>query len=172
MYNPVVRRIVQTCNVIWMGRMFHTRRDADLMQQLPIVTVPISTHNKSVDTEIQRLEIAMFPLSEERGYKAILHQRKQMNGFKQKCDMATQSDKKMVNTIQAQELLSSGVIWRQLKLMTSLRIRWQITKIDENKSRFYRCSMTVSLNISTLELVWVLSEGIATQDRVSLRNLF
>jgi hypothetical protein len=49
-----------------MGRMFHTRWDADLTQQLPIVTVPISIHNKSVDAEIQRLEIATFPLSEER----------------------------------------------------------------------------------------------------------
>jgi hypothetical protein len=36
------------------------------MQQLPIVTVPISIHNKSVDTEIQWLIIATFPLSEER----------------------------------------------------------------------------------------------------------
>ncbi len=50
--------------------MFHTRWDADLTQQLPIVTVPISIHNKSVDTEIQRLEIAMFPLSEERGVQS------------------------------------------------------------------------------------------------------
>jgi hypothetical protein len=50
-----------------MGRMFHTRQDTDLTQQLPIVIAPISIHNKFVDTEIQRLEIAMFPLSEERG---------------------------------------------------------------------------------------------------------
>ncbi len=67
MYNPETSRIAQTHYVIWMGRMFHTRWDADLMQQLPIVTVPISIHNKSVDTEIQRLEISMFALSEERG---------------------------------------------------------------------------------------------------------
>jgi hypothetical protein len=67
MYNPVASRIAQTHDVIWMGRMFHTRRDADLTQQLPIVTEPISIHNKSVDTEIQRLEIETFPLFEERG---------------------------------------------------------------------------------------------------------
>jgi hypothetical protein len=30
------------------------------------VTVPISIHNKFADTEIQPLEIATFPLSEER----------------------------------------------------------------------------------------------------------
>ncbi len=53
-----------------MGRMFHTRWDADLTQQLPIVTVPISIHNESVDTEYQRLEIATFPLSEERGVQS------------------------------------------------------------------------------------------------------
>ena len=82
MYNPVVSRIVQTRNIIWMGRMLYTRWDADLTQQLPIVTVPISIRDKSVDTEIQQLKIAAFPLSEERGYNAILHQRKQMNGFK------------------------------------------------------------------------------------------
>ncbi len=70
MYNPVASGIAQTRNVIWMGRMFHTRQDADLMQQLPIVTVPISIHNKSVDIEIQRLEIATFPLSEERGVQS------------------------------------------------------------------------------------------------------
>ncbi len=40
------------------------------MQQLPIVTVSISIHNKSVDTEIQWLEIATFPLSEERGVQS------------------------------------------------------------------------------------------------------
>jgi hypothetical protein len=67
MYNHVASRIAQTRDVIWMGRMFHTRRDADLTQQQSIVTVPISIHNKSVDTEIQRLGIATFPLSEERG---------------------------------------------------------------------------------------------------------
>ncbi len=70
MYNPVASRIAQTCNLIWMGRMFHNMRDAYLMQQLPIVTVPISIHDKSVDTEIQRLEIATFPLSEERGVQS------------------------------------------------------------------------------------------------------
>jgi hypothetical protein len=69
-YNPVKSRIAQTCNIIWMGRMFHTGREADLTQQLPIVTVPIIIHNKSVDTEIQRLEIATLPLSEERGVKS------------------------------------------------------------------------------------------------------
>jgi hypothetical protein len=44
----------------------YTRQDADLTQQLPIVTVPISIHDASVDAEIQKLEVAMFPLSEER----------------------------------------------------------------------------------------------------------
>ncbi len=76
MYNPVTSRIAQTCNVIWMGRMYHTMQDADLMQQLPIVTVPISIHDKSVDTEIKRLEIAAFPLSEERGVKSNSPQEK------------------------------------------------------------------------------------------------
>ncbi len=40
------------------------------MQQLPIVTVPISIHDASVDAEIQKLEVAMFPLSEERGVES------------------------------------------------------------------------------------------------------
>jgi hypothetical protein len=47
--------------------MYHTRQDADLTQQLPIVRVPISIHDASVDAEIQKLEVVMFPLSEERG---------------------------------------------------------------------------------------------------------
>ena len=47
--------------------MYHTRKDADLTQQLPIVTVPISIHDKSDDAEVQKLEIATFPLSKERG---------------------------------------------------------------------------------------------------------
>jgi hypothetical protein len=40
------------------------------MQQLPIVTVPISIHNASVDAEIQKLEVATSPLSEERGVES------------------------------------------------------------------------------------------------------
>jgi hypothetical protein len=47
--------------------MFHTRQNTDLTQQLIIVTVPISIHDKYDDAEIQQLEVAMFPLSEERG---------------------------------------------------------------------------------------------------------
>jgi hypothetical protein len=47
--------------------MYHTRQDADLMQQLPIVTAPINIHDGSVDAENQKLEVATFPLSEERG---------------------------------------------------------------------------------------------------------
>ncbi len=40
------------------------------MQQLPIVTVPISINDASDDTEIKRLEVATFPLSEERGVES------------------------------------------------------------------------------------------------------
>jgi hypothetical protein len=55
-----------------LGRMYHTRQDADLTQQLPIATVPIpiSIHNASVDAEIQKVEVATFPLSEERGVES------------------------------------------------------------------------------------------------------
>ncbi len=70
MFNPETSRIAQSCNVIWLGRMFHTRQDADLMQQLPNVTVPISIHDKSVDAEIQKLEVVTFPLSKERGVES------------------------------------------------------------------------------------------------------
>ncbi len=47
MYHPETSRITQSRDVIWLGRMYHTRKDADLTQQLPIVTVPISIHDKS-----------------------------------------------------------------------------------------------------------------------------
>ena len=47
--------------------MYHTRKDAELTQQLPIVTVPISIHDKSDDAEVQQIEVATIPLSEERG---------------------------------------------------------------------------------------------------------
>ena len=67
MYHPESSRIAQSRDVIWLGRMYHTRKDAELTQQLPIVTVPISIHDKSDDAEVQKLEIATFPLSEERG---------------------------------------------------------------------------------------------------------
>jgi hypothetical protein len=46
--------------------MYHTRKDANLTQQLPIVTVPISLHDKSDDAEVQKLKTATFPLSEEK----------------------------------------------------------------------------------------------------------
>mgnify|MGYP000850200720 CR=1 FL=1 len=67
MYHPETSRIAQSRDVIWLGRMYHTRKDAKLTQQLPIVTVPISIHDKSDDAEVQKLEIATFPLFEERG---------------------------------------------------------------------------------------------------------
>ncbi len=70
MFNPETNRIEQSCNVIWLGRMYHTRQDSDLMQQLPIVTVPISIHDAFADAEIQKLEVAMFPLSEEKGVES------------------------------------------------------------------------------------------------------
>jgi hypothetical protein len=50
-----------------MGQIFHTRHNADITQQLPIVTVPNSIHDASDDVEIQKLEVEAFPLSEERG---------------------------------------------------------------------------------------------------------
>jgi hypothetical protein len=71
MFNPETSSIAQSRDVIWLGRMYHTRQDADLMQQLPIVTVPISIHDASVDAEIEKLEVATFPLSEERGVERI-----------------------------------------------------------------------------------------------------
>jgi hypothetical protein len=66
MFNPETSRIARSCNVIWLGKMYHTRQDADLTQQLPIVTVPISIHDAYVDAEIQKLEVATFPLSGKR----------------------------------------------------------------------------------------------------------
>jgi hypothetical protein len=70
MYCPETSRISQTQDVMWLGRMLHTKRDAALMQQLPIVTVPISIYDASEDTEIQRLEVVTFPLSEEKGVES------------------------------------------------------------------------------------------------------
>ncbi len=67
MFNPETSRIAQSYNIIWLGRMHPTRQDADLTQQLPIVIVPISIHDASVDADILKLEVATFPLSEERG---------------------------------------------------------------------------------------------------------
>jgi hypothetical protein len=71
MYCPETSRISQTHDVIWLGRMLPTRCDADLTQQLPIVTVPISMDDMSADdAETQKLEVATFPLSEERGVES------------------------------------------------------------------------------------------------------
>jgi hypothetical protein len=55
---------------MWLGRTLHTRCDAALTQQLPIVEVLISINDASGNTEIQRLEVATFPLSEERGVES------------------------------------------------------------------------------------------------------
>jgi hypothetical protein len=56
MYSPETSRISQTRDVIWLGRMLHTRHEADLTQQLPIVTVPISMDDTSADdVETQKL---------------------------------------------------------------------------------------------------------------------
>ncbi len=70
MYCPESSRILQTRDVMWLDRMLHTRCDAALTQQLPIVTVLISINDASDNTEIQRLEIATFALSEERGVES------------------------------------------------------------------------------------------------------
>jgi hypothetical protein len=70
MYCPETSRILHTQDVMWLGRMLHTRHDAALMQQLPIVAVPISINDASDDTEIQRLEVGTFPLSKERGVES------------------------------------------------------------------------------------------------------
>jgi hypothetical protein len=71
MFKPeTASKIAQSRNVIWLGRMYHTRQDADLTQQLPIVTVPISIHDASVDAEIQKLEVTTFPLSEDNGVES------------------------------------------------------------------------------------------------------
>jgi hypothetical protein len=67
MFNPQISRKAQSGDVIRLGRMYHARQDADLTQQLPIVTVPTSIHDASVDAEIQKLEVPTFSLSEERG---------------------------------------------------------------------------------------------------------
>ncbi len=70
MYCPETSGILQTQDVMRLSRMLHTRRNAALTQQLPIVAVPISINDASDDTEIQRLEVAPFPLSEERGVES------------------------------------------------------------------------------------------------------
>jgi hypothetical protein len=56
MYHPETSRIAQSRDVIWLGRMYHTRKDAYLTQQLPIVTVSISIHDKSDDAEVQKAQ--------------------------------------------------------------------------------------------------------------------
>jgi hypothetical protein len=61
------------------------------------------------------LKLRHFLSPKKGGEKAILHQRKQMNGCKQKRDMVAQSEERMVHTIQVQELLSNGVMWWQQK---------------------------------------------------------
>ncbi len=126
MFNPETSRIAQSRNVIWLGRMYHTRGDADPMQQLPIVTVPISIHDASVDAEIQKLEVAMFPLSEERGVESNSSSEKANELIVAKTRYGCAIGRKDGSYKQALELLSSGVMWLQLKLM-KLRIRWQVT---------------------------------------------
>jgi hypothetical protein len=97
--------------------MFHIRWKTDITQQLPIVTVRISIHDASNDVEIQKPEVALFPLSEDRGKKANLLQIQHHSPSKQKLDMVMQLEERMVHKIQAQEPLSNGVMWWQLKLM-------------------------------------------------------
>ncbi len=66
MFSSETSRIVQSSNVIWMGWLYHTRRNASLMQQLLIVSAPLSMYNSSENADIQMLKNATMPLSEER----------------------------------------------------------------------------------------------------------
>jgi hypothetical protein len=115
MYCPETSRILQTRDVMWLGRMLHTRCDAALRQQLSMVTVPISINDASDDTEIQRLEVATFPLSEEKGAES--------NSPSEKTDEWVQAKMRYgcaVHTIQVQKVLSNGVMWWQRRSTTLL----------------------------------------------------
>jgi hypothetical protein len=110
MFCPETSKILQTRDVMWLDRMLHTRRNAALTQQLPIVAVPISINDVSDITEIQRLEVATFPLSEERGVESNSPSEKTDEFVQEKTRYGHASEERMVHTIQVQELQSNGVM--------------------------------------------------------------
>ncbi len=159
MFNPEISRIAQSCVVIWLGRIYHTRQDADLMQQLPIVTVPISIHDASVDAEIQKIEVAMFPLSEERGVDSNSSSDKANEWIMAKTRYGHAIGKKdgLYNPSTGTTIKWSDVVAAASDDIDNLAASYyKVLVIDESEvKRYYRCSTTVSLSISTLELVWV-----------------
>jgi hypothetical protein len=108
--SPETSRIMQTQDVIWMGQMFHTRRNADITQQLPIVTVPISIHDTTDDAEIQKPEVATCFLSLKKGGKKEILWRQHHSPSYQRQDMVAQMEERTVHAIQALEPLSNRVM--------------------------------------------------------------
>jgi hypothetical protein len=97
--------------------MFLTRLNTDITQQLLTVTVPISIHDASNDVEIQKLEVATFPLSEDREEESNSSSETAPFTIVAKTRYGHATGKRMVHLIHAQEPLSNGVMWWQLKLI-------------------------------------------------------
>jgi hypothetical protein len=156
MYSPEISRIVQTQDLIWIGQMFHTRRNADITQQLPIVTVPISIHDATDDAEIQKLEVGTFPVSEERGEESNSSEAAPFTIIsKTRYGHATGRKDSAYNPS-----TETTIKWSDVVATEVVDAEYLVTNYYEGylgsirtKSRCYRCIMTVSPNTSTLELV-------------------
>ncbi len=146
MFNPETSRIAQSCAVIWLGRMYHTRQDADLMQQLPIVTVPISIHDAFVDADIKKLEAAMFPLSEERGVESNSSSEKPDEWIVAKTRYGCAIGRKdgAYNPSTGTTIKWSGVVTAEADdIENPVANYYEVLEMMRIKLRYCRCSMTV-----------------------------
>jgi hypothetical protein len=98
--------------------MLHTRHNADITPQLPIVTVPISIYDASDDAEIQKLEVATFPLSEEMGKENNSSSETTPFTIVSKMRYGCATGRKDGAYNPSTGAISNGVMWWQLKLMT------------------------------------------------------
>ncbi len=157
MYCPESSRILQTQDVMWLGRMLHTRRDAVLTQQLPIVAVSISINDASDDTEIQKVEVATFPLSEERGVESNSPSEKTDEWVQAKTRYGCAVGRKdgAYNPSTGTTIKWSDVVAAEVDKVMTPSAKYEVLEIDEDKVKVLQITMAVSLSISTLELGWV-----------------
>ncbi len=70
MYNPVTSRVVITCDVIWLGRMYYTREVShNLDKKMPVVSVPIIMNKREVKDDSEPREVVTSttaPVSKEK----------------------------------------------------------------------------------------------------------
>jgi hypothetical protein len=76
MYNPVTSRVCESCDIIWMGRMYFTTENCKKTMVQPIIAVPItndaSEENMKV-TEVMKVTLPNYDSGEGATVDAMTH---------------------------------------------------------------------------------------------------